>query len=113
MGVRTRFRSLAVATALLAGMAACGDRTVTSLPTGTSTTAPTETATADTPGAVSRAADAAGDAGVAANTANTANTANAADDADLNAIEEFLRDIDIDLTATEQDVATPEGDPTK
>ena len=87
MCMRNRTRCLIVATVLLVGTAACGDKTVTSQPAVT--TAPA----GETPG-----------------TGSAVDTT-AADDSDLQVVEQLLRDVDGDITATDQDRATPEGDP--
>jgi hypothetical protein len=90
MGMRNRTRCLLVAGVLLLGTAACGDKTVTSQPAAT--TAP-----------------AGGSIGATGSSADVTAT----DDADLQVVDQILRDVDGDITATNQDRATPEGDPTE
>ncbi|MEY2398373.1 MAG: hypothetical protein QOJ00_1547 [Actinomycetota bacterium] len=84
-------RQLAVVAALIAGAtAACADRTVTTHPAATSNVSTPSTAV---------------------ESAGTSPAVDAADDADLAEVEQLLRDTDADLTAADQDIATPEGDP--
>ncbi len=82
MGMRKWTRCLMVAGVLMVGTAACGDKTVTSQPPVT--TIPKLPAV---------------------------NGDDDATSADLQVVEQLLRDVDGDITATEQDRATPEGDP--
>lgn len=92
--MRNRFRLVLLGTLLFVGTAACGDKTVTSQPAESNQPTPTTTVSSSGGAAVEPASDA------------------AADDADLKEIETLLRDIDSDVSATDADVRTPEGDPT-
>lgn len=84
MGMRKWTRCLMVAGVLLVGTAACGDKTVTSQPPITT---------------IPRLPEVSGDADTTS--------------ADLQVVEQLLHDVDGDITATDQDRATPEGDPTE
>jgi hypothetical protein len=75
----------------LAGLTACGDTTVTSSPVDTS--APVQAPASADPAARPTAAS--------------------LDETDFDAIDALLRDIEADLRSIDQDVATPEGDPTE
>lgn len=85
MVVRTTLRILALA-GLALGATACGDRTVTSAPPDTS---------------------------AAVQAAPVAGQSTAVDEAQLNPIDDLLRDIEADLRSIDQDIATPEGDPSE
>ena len=87
MRVRKTLPILILSGVLAFGGAACGDKTVTSTPppTGASVGAPSGSPADGT----------------------------AAADADLTQVDQLLRDIEADLSAVDQDAATPEGDPTE
>ena len=88
MSVRKTLPLLLLTGALAFGGTACGDKTVT--------TTPAQTQPRHTP--------AVGVTGGAADATNVA-------DAELSDVDQLLRDIEGDLSAVDQDAATPEGDP--
>jgi hypothetical protein len=83
--VRKTLRILAIA-GLAIGATACGDRTVTTAPARTSAPVQAEPAAGETA---------------------------AVDATQLNSIDDLLRDIEADLRSIDQDIATPEGDPSE
>jgi hypothetical protein len=85
MSVRKTLRILAIV-GLAIGATACGDRTVTTAPPSTSEPLPAEPVNGQTA---------------------------AADASQLNSIDDLLRDIEADLRSIDQDIATPEGDPSE
>lgn len=91
MGVRKTLPILILTGALAFGAAACGDKTVTSSPPATQAPANDASGTAD----------------------NSSVAATSAADADLTQVDQLLRDIDGDVSAADQDAATPEGDPSQ
>jgi hypothetical protein len=95
MGVRKTLPILILTGALAFGGAACGDKTVTSSP----------------PATQAPANDANGSASNSSNDSSVAATSAA--DADLTQVDQLLRDIDGDVSAADQDAATPEGDPSQ
>lgn len=84
MSVRKTVPTLILAAVLAFGGAACGNKTVTSAPPVT-------------PAPVN----------------GSPNLDTTAADAELTQVDQLLRDIETDLSAVDQDAATPEGDPTQ
>ena len=83
MSVRKAIPIMVLSGVLAFSGAACGDKTVTSTPPATQPSV--------------------NDSGNAVETA----------DVDLTEVDRLLRDIESDLSAVDQDTATPEGDPTQ
>lgn len=96
MTVRKTLRTLAVVGLVAIGTAACGDKTVTTPPAASSATTVLGRDTAST--------------GVAS---SSAAVDDGSDDARLAEVDQMLNDIEADLGAADQDVSTPEGDPTR
>lgn len=95
MSVRKALPILLLSGALAFGGAACGDKTVTSTPSGAPAPAnDSNGASADAP-------------------SGSSNDVTASADAELTQVDQLLRDIESDLSAVDQDAATPEGDPTR
>ena len=88
MGVRKSLPILLLTGVLAFGGAACGNKTVTSAPPATQPAVQNDGA------------------------ASNGDTA-AAVDPELTQVDQLLKDIEADLSAVDQDAATPEGDPTQ
>jgi hypothetical protein len=86
-------------------LSACGDRTVTSLPTSSDSPSPVaaEEASLTSTASVDRPSE----------SASQPAAASTSDEAELQSIEGMLREIEADLASVDQDLRTPEGDPTR